>query len=144
MQGFSLHAAVRCGTDERQALEQPCLYITRPALANERVQTNAGWQVVRKLEALFRDGATHLVKSPLEFRQPLPPLLPRARLHLIRFGVRITAPREVSGPRFASTAFSRPAPSCARWWCRNSPRRLSRKQSPPSARRTARAIAECG
>jgi Putative transposase len=98
MQGFSLHAAVRCGTDERQALEQPCLYITRPALANERVQTNAGWQVVRKLEALFRDGATHLVKSPLEFMQRLPALLPRARLHLIRFGVRITAPREVSGP----------------------------------------------
>ena len=39
--GFSLHAAVRCGADDRQALEQRCRYITRPALANERVQTNA-------------------------------------------------------------------------------------------------------
>lgn len=39
--GFSLHAAVRCGADEREALEQLCRYITRPALANERVQTNA-------------------------------------------------------------------------------------------------------
>ena len=39
--GFSLHAAVRCGADDRQALEQLCRYITRPALANERVQTNA-------------------------------------------------------------------------------------------------------
>ena len=28
--GFSLHAAVRCGADERQALEQLCRYITRP------------------------------------------------------------------------------------------------------------------
>jgi hypothetical protein len=27
--------------DDRQALEQLCRYITRPALANERVQTNA-------------------------------------------------------------------------------------------------------
>jgi Putative transposase len=39
--GFSLHAAVRCGADDRQALEQLCRYITRPALANERVQCNA-------------------------------------------------------------------------------------------------------
>ena len=35
--GFSLHAAVRCGADDREGLEQLCRYITRPALANERV-----------------------------------------------------------------------------------------------------------
>jgi len=35
--GFSLHAAVRCGADDRQALEQLCSYISRPALANERL-----------------------------------------------------------------------------------------------------------
>ena len=45
IQGFSLHAAVRCGADDRQALEQLCRYITRPALANERVQTNVAGQV---------------------------------------------------------------------------------------------------
>jgi hypothetical protein len=28
--GFSLHATVRCGADDRQALEQLCRYITRP------------------------------------------------------------------------------------------------------------------
>jgi hypothetical protein len=28
--GFSLHAAVRCAADDRQALEQLCRYITRP------------------------------------------------------------------------------------------------------------------
>jgi Putative transposase len=47
---LSLHAAVRCGADDRQALEQLCCYITRPALANERVQTNAAGQVVLKLK----------------------------------------------------------------------------------------------
>jgi hypothetical protein len=47
--GFSLHAAVRCAANDRQALEQLCRYITRPALANERVQTNAAGQVVLKL-----------------------------------------------------------------------------------------------
>jgi len=50
IQGFSLRAAVRCGADARQALEQLCHYITFPALANERVQTNAARQVVLKLK----------------------------------------------------------------------------------------------
>ena len=83
--GFSLHAAVRCGADDRQALEQLCRTITRPALANERVQTNAAGQVVLKLKTPWRDGTTHLVMSPLEFMQRLAALVPRPRLHLIRF-----------------------------------------------------------
>ena len=69
--GFSLHAAVRCGADDRRALEQLCRYITRPALANERVQTNAAGQVVLKLKTPWRDGTTHLVMSPLEFMRRL-------------------------------------------------------------------------
>ena len=52
--GFSLHAAVRCGADERRALEQLCRYITRPALADERVQCNAADQVVLKLKTQFQ------------------------------------------------------------------------------------------
>ena len=52
--GFSLHAAVHCGADDHQALEQLCRYITRPALANERVQTNAAGQVVLKLKTQFQ------------------------------------------------------------------------------------------
>jgi hypothetical protein len=84
-QGFSLHAAVRCDADERQRLEQLCRYITRPALANERVQINAAGQVVLKLKTAWRDGTTHIVMSPLEFMQRLAALVPRPRLHLIRF-----------------------------------------------------------
>jgi hypothetical protein len=103
---------VRCGADDRQALEQLCRYITRPALANERVQTNAAGQVVLKLKTPWRDGTTHLVLrrdtdspvdclcqpkgpssararparlSPLEFMQRLTAPAPRPRLHLIRF-----------------------------------------------------------
>ena len=52
--GFSLHAAVRCAAEDRDALEQLCRYITRPALANERVQTNAAGQVVLKLKTQFQ------------------------------------------------------------------------------------------
>ena len=35
--------------------------------------------------APWRDGTTHLVMSPLEFMQRLAALVPRPRLHLIRF-----------------------------------------------------------
>ena len=51
--------------------------ITRPALAKERVQTNAAGQVVLKLKIAWRDGTTHLVMSPLEFKQRLAALAPR-------------------------------------------------------------------
>jgi len=85
MQGFSLHAAVRCSADDRRGLEQLCRYITRPALANERVQTNAAGQVVLKLKTPWRDGTTNQGTPPLEFMQRLAALVPRPRLHLIRF-----------------------------------------------------------
>jgi len=62
-----------------------CRYITRPALADERVLLNAAGQVELKLKRPWRDGTTHLVMSPLEFMQRLAALVPRPRLHLIRF-----------------------------------------------------------
>jgi hypothetical protein len=84
-QGFSLHAAVRCGADDRQRLEQLCRYVTRPAIANERLQLNRAGQVVLRLKTAWHDGTTHIVMSPLEFMQRLAALVPRPRLHLIRF-----------------------------------------------------------
>jgi len=83
--GFSLHAAVRVEAHDRKRLEQLCRYITRPALSDERVQLNAAGQVELKLKTPWRDGTTHLVMSPLEFMQRLAALVPRPRLHLIRF-----------------------------------------------------------
>jgi len=69
----------------RKRLEQLCRYITRPALSDERVQLNAAGQVELKLKTPRRDSTTHLVMSPLEFMQRLAALVPRPRLHLIRF-----------------------------------------------------------
>jgi hypothetical protein len=83
--GFSLHASVRCGADDRQALEQLCRYIRRPALANERVQTNAARQVELRLKTPWRDGTTPVVMTPLVFMQRLAALVTRPRSHLIRF-----------------------------------------------------------
>lgn len=55
--------------DDHRALEHLCRYNTRPALAKERVQTNAAGEVVLKLKTPWRDSTTRLVMSPLEFMQ---------------------------------------------------------------------------
>jgi hypothetical protein len=78
--GFSLHAAVRWRADQRLELEQLCRYITRPAIANERLKRNRA-----ATEESDKDGTTHIVMEPLEFMQRLVALVPRPRLHLIRF-----------------------------------------------------------
>lgn len=79
--GFSLHATVQVKAHDRQRLERVRHYITLPALANDRVQTNAAGPVVLKLKTHWRDGATHLVMSPLEFMHWLAALMPGTRLH---------------------------------------------------------------
>jgi hypothetical protein len=78
-QGFSLHAAVRCHANERLKLERLCRYITRPALANDRVKINGQGQVELKLKTPWRDGTTHHVMSPLEFMQRMAALVPRCQ-----------------------------------------------------------------
>ena len=83
--GFSLHAGLRCGAEQRKQLERLCRYITRPAIANERLKLNAAGQVVLQLKSAYRDGTTHVIMSPLQFMQRLAALVPRPRLHLIRF-----------------------------------------------------------
>ena len=83
--GFSLHAAVRTAAHQRKELERLCRYITRPALANERLSRDAKGQVVLRLKSPYRDGTTHIVMQPQEFMQRLGALVPRPRLHLIRF-----------------------------------------------------------
>jgi hypothetical protein len=74
---------VRVEAHDRKRLEQLCRYITRPALSEERAQVNTAGQV--ELKTPWRDGTLHLVMSPLEFMQRLAALVPRPRLHLIRF-----------------------------------------------------------
>jgi hypothetical protein len=62
-----------------------------------------------KLKTPWRDGTTHLVMSPLEFMQRLAALVPRPRLHLIRFHG-VLAPNAkggAAGPARASTGGNR-------------------------------------
>ena len=54
-------------------------------VANERLKRNRVNQVVLQLKSPYKDGTTHVVMSPMEFMERLAALVPRPRLHLIRF-----------------------------------------------------------
>jgi hypothetical protein len=82
---LSAHAEVRLAINQRHKLEHLCRYITRPAIANERLKRHHDGQVVLQLKSPYHDGTTHIVMAPLEFMQRLAALVPRPRLHLIRF-----------------------------------------------------------
>ncbi len=84
-QGFSLHADTWCGPHQRPKLEQLCRYLTRPALGHKRLRRTPASEIVVQLKTPYRDGTTHLVLRPLEFLQRLATLVPRPRLHLIRY-----------------------------------------------------------
>jgi hypothetical protein len=77
-------------------LEHLCRYITRPAIANERLKRNRTGQVVLQLKSAYKDGTTHIVMEPLEFMERLATLVPRPRLHLIRFHGVLAPERQVA------------------------------------------------
>ena len=122
--GFSLHAAVRWGADQRKELEHLCRYITRPAIANERLKRNRAGQVVLQLKSAFKDGTTHIVMSPLEFMQRLAALVPRPRLHLIiRFHGVLAPNAKLRGEIVPSPPEQATAPACDH--AQGAPARLS-------------------
>ena len=83
--GFSLNAAVAFAAHEREGIERLCRYVTRPALALERLSTNEAGQVVYQLKHPYRDGTTHFVFDPLDFLARLAALVPRPRGNLVRY-----------------------------------------------------------
>ena len=50
---------------KRKELERLCRYVTRPAIANERLKRNPAGQVVLQLKTPYRDGTTRIVMSAL-------------------------------------------------------------------------------
>ncbi len=83
--GFSLHAGVAAGADERKKVERLCRYIARPAIATGRLSLTAQGQVRYTLKTPYRDGTTHVVFEPLDFIARLAALVPRPRAHLTRY-----------------------------------------------------------
>ena len=88
--GFSLHAGVACKAGQRKKLDRPggvplCRYITRPAIAEQRLSLASNGNVIVALKSPYDDGTTHVVLSPMEFIGRLVALVPRPRTNLTRF-----------------------------------------------------------
>jgi len=83
--GFSLHAGVACKSSQRKKLERLCRYITRPAIAEQRLSLASNGNVIVGLKTPYDDGTTHVVLNPLEFIGRLAALVPRPRVNLTRF-----------------------------------------------------------
>jgi hypothetical protein len=84
---------VRFAAHEREGIERLCRYVTRPALALERLSTNEVGHVVYQLKAPHHDGTTHFVFEPLDFLARLAALVPRPRGNLVRYHGTVTTVR---------------------------------------------------
>jgi hypothetical protein len=68
-----------------QGTRTPVSLYHPPRHCQRTTQRNHAGDVVLQLKSAYQDGTTHIVMSPLEFMQRLAALVPRPRLHLIRF-----------------------------------------------------------
>ena len=57
------NALKESGVDFEAVDYQLCRYITRPAIANERLKRNRAGQVVLQLKSPYKDGTTHILWS---------------------------------------------------------------------------------
>jgi len=105
--GFSLHANVRIHENDRQGLEQLCLYGARGAISLERLEARTDGKLSYRMRRPAPDGSTHLVLTPLALLKKLAALIPPPRVHHVRF-------HGVFGPaarlRSSVTALAEPEP----------------------------------
>ncbi len=85
VKGFSLHGEVTVGIQERDKLERLIRYVARPSVALERMDLTDSGQVIYRLKKSFSDGTTHVLFSPMGLIEKLVALVPRPRVHLVRY-----------------------------------------------------------
>jgi len=83
--GFSLHAGIATKANERAKLERLCRYNTRPAVSTKRLSMTRNGRVRYELKTPWRNGTTHVIFEPLDFRSRLVSLVPQPRVNLTRF-----------------------------------------------------------
>jgi Putative transposase len=83
--GFSLHAGAAAEAEQRPKLERLCRYITRPAVAIERLSLTAQGHVRYALKTAYRDGTSHVLFEPLDFLARVAALVPSPGVNLTRY-----------------------------------------------------------
>jgi len=85
VEGFNVHAAVRVGANDRQGLERLARYLSRPPIANNRLEQLPDGRLALRLKRAFRDGTEAIIFTPGELIEKLVLLVPRPRKHLTIF-----------------------------------------------------------
>jgi hypothetical protein len=83
--GFNVHAGSAVAARDRQRLEQLCRYLSRPPVAQKRLERLADGRVRYTMKKPWRDGTLALVLEPEDLVARLCAMVPPPRWHLIRF-----------------------------------------------------------
>jgi hypothetical protein len=83
--GFDVEAGVRVPARDRRLLERVSRYLLRPPLAMERLSLRPDKLYEYGLRRPWSDGTIAVVLSPMELLEKLAALVPKPRVHLIRY-----------------------------------------------------------
>jgi hypothetical protein len=105
-------------TGDREGLERLCRYGARPPFSLERLSILADGRVAYRLRKPRRNGATHLVMTPVQCLARIAAIIPPPRFPLLRFAG-VLAPSSSFRPavvamRPASSNGAEPSPAIAR------------------------------
>jgi len=85
LNGFSLHTGIAAKAHQRDKVERLCLYIDRPAIAEQRLSLTPTGKVRYELKTPFRNGTTDAIFEPFNFISRLAALVRKPRVNLVRF-----------------------------------------------------------
>jgi hypothetical protein len=83
--GFSIHANTAVEANEKDRLEKLCRYVTRPPIAEMRLQESKDGGIIYRFKKPWSDGTQAVYFTPQEFIEKLVALIPPPRIHLTRF-----------------------------------------------------------
>ena len=83
--GYDLHAGVRVAARDRRGLERLCRYILAPPVSAERISRTPDGRIAYRLKRRWSDGTEMVTFSGLDFLARLMALIPRPRVHLLRY-----------------------------------------------------------
>ena len=83
--GFNVHAGVVVQAGDREGLERLCRYGARPPFSLERLAILPDGRIAYLLRKPRKNGATHLVMTPVQFLARIAAIIPPPRFPLLRF-----------------------------------------------------------
>lgn len=88
VRGINVHARRVVGGRDRPQIERLCRYVTRPPLAQERLELRRDGRLELTLKNIWRDGTRAIIFEPHDLLARLVAAVPPPRFHLLRyFGV---------------------------------------------------------